>query len=347
MRSESSTAWGRRINSMAATRKLGALDVSPVGFGCMNLSHAYGHPPSPSEASQLLLQALELGVTHFDTAALYGFGVNEQLLGRTLAPHRSRFSLASKGGLYGSKTDSGFKRVIDTRPQTLKANCEASLQNLKTDVIDLYYLHRWDRRIPIEESVGALAALVQEGKIRQIGLSEVSAETLMRAHRVHPIAAVQSEYSVLTRNPEIAVLRACESIGAGFVAFSPISRGLLVAEPLEVGAFADNDIRRSMPRFNADNYAANREALRPFISLAATFGCTVAQLSLVWLLSRNSSVLVIPGTTRQSHLRENMLAASITLEAPELERLNAVVDAIRPVGNRYSDATQAEIDTEN
>lgn len=164
-----------------------------------------------------------------------------------MAPHRSRFTLASKSGLYGRKTDSGFRRAIDTSPQTLRDNCEASLCNLQTDFIDFYYLHRWDRQVPIEDSVGALATLVQEGMIRQIGLSGVSADTLLRAHRVHPIAAVQGEYFVLTRNPERSVLQTCKAIGAAFVAFSPVGRGMLAADPLDVAAFVDNDILRGMP----------------------------------------------------------------------------------------------------
>jgi aryl-alcohol dehydrogenase-like predicted oxidoreductase len=339
-------AWRRPADSVNNTRRLGCFDVSPVGLGCMNLSHAYGRPPSEQEASSLLLLALDLGVTHFDTAALYGFGANEQLLGRVLAPHRSRFTLASKGGLYGLKTDKGFKRVIDTSPLGLRANCETSLRNLQTDVIDLYYLHRWDRQVPIEDSIGALAMLVREGKIRHIGLSEVSADTLARAHRVHPIAAVQSEYSVLTRNPEIGVLQGCKAIGAAFVAFSPVGRGMLAADPVDVAAFADNDIRRGMPRFKAENYAANRAALRPFIEFAVSQGWTPSQLALAWLLSRDPHVLVIPGTTRESHLRDNTQAASLGLDPAARQGLEDIVDAIRLRGNRYSDATQAEVDTE-
>ena len=192
---------------MLSTRKLGRFTVSSVGLGCMNLSHAYGKPLSEDAAGALLLRALDLGITHFDTAALYGFGANEQLIGKVLSPHRSRFTLASKGGAFGLASDSGTRRVIDGRPATLRANCEQSLRNLKTDVIDLYYLHRWDKKVPIEESVGELGKLVKEGKIGQIGLSEISADTLRRAHAVHPIAAVQSEYSVVTRNPEIRVLK--------------------------------------------------------------------------------------------------------------------------------------------
>jgi hypothetical protein len=187
-------------------RKLGPFAVSSIGFGCMNLSHAYGIPPPPQSAARILLRARELGVTHFDTAALYGFGANEELVGRTLSPLRSEFTLASKCGVQGVQFEGGMRRVIDGRPATLKQSCEDSLRRLRTDVIDLYYLHRWDKSVPIEDSVGALAELKAAGKIRAIGLSEVSAGTLRRAHAVHPIAAVQSEYSLWTREPEIAVL---------------------------------------------------------------------------------------------------------------------------------------------
>ena len=189
-------------------RALGPFTVSPIGLGCMNICHAYGVAPPPEQAEALLLAALDAGVTHFDTAALYGFGASESIVGQVLAPHRSRFTLASKCGLTHETGDGTVKpgRVIDGRPETIRATCEGSLRRLKTDVIDLYYLHRWDKAVPIEDSVGALAELVRAGKIRAIGLSEVSADTLRRAHAVHPIAALQTEYSLWTRNPEIAVL---------------------------------------------------------------------------------------------------------------------------------------------
>ncbi|MDX9839557.1 MAG: aldo/keto reductase, partial [Azoarcus sp.] len=224
-------------------RSLGPFQVGAIGLGCMNLSHAYGVPPAPEAAEAVLLRALDLGITHFDTASLYGFGANETLVGRVLSRYRSRFTLASKCGMTGVDG----KRVIDGRPETLKLTCEASLKRLQTDVIDLYYLHRWDKQVPIEDSVGALAELVREGKIRSIGLSEVSAETLRRAHAVHPIAAVQTEYSLWTRNPEIAVLDACRELGASFVAFSPAARGFLanaLTTPDAAETFDAKDIRR-------------------------------------------------------------------------------------------------------
>jgi diketogulonate reductase-like aldo/keto reductase len=212
------------------SRQLGPFTVSAIGLGCMNICHAYGAPVSELQAERLLLAALDAGVSHFDTAALYGFGASETMVGKVLGPHRGKFTLASKCGMQGVDVAGDGKRVrvIDGRPETLKATCEAALKRLRTDVIDLYYLHRWDKQVPIEDSVGALADLVRVGKIRAIGLSEVSATTLRRAHAVHPIAALQTEYSLWTRNPEIAVLQACRELGVSFVAFSPVARGFPV-----------------------------------------------------------------------------------------------------------------------
>ncbi|MEY4754242.1 MAG: hypothetical protein RJA44_1917 [Pseudomonadota bacterium] len=323
-------------------RSLGPFQVSAIGLGCMNLSHAYGVPPTPDEAAGVLLRALELGVTHFDTAALYGFGANEELLGRVLAPHRHRFTLASKCGMTGVDG----KRVIDGRPATLKATCEAALQRLRTDVIDLYYLHRWDKAVPIEDSVGALAELVQEGKIRSIGLSEVSAATLRRAHAVHPIAALQTEYSLWTRNPEIAVLDACRELGTTFVAFSPLARGFLPGTLREVSGFDAKDIRRAMPRFAPAAYAANLQLLTRYQELAQEVGGTPAQLALAWLLHRADHIVPIPGTTSVAHLEENLGAARLQLDAELMAQLDALINRHSVTGTRYNAATQTEIDTE-
>lgn len=327
---------------MSPTRSLGPFQVSPIGLGCMNLSHAYGVPPSPDDAASLLLRALELGVTHFDTAALYGFGANEALVGRVLAPHRHRFTLASKCGMTGVDG----QRVIDGRPKTLKATCEAALKRLRTDVIDLYYLHRWDQSVPIEDSVGALGELVEAGKIRAVGLSEVSAATLRRAHAVFPITALQTEYSLWTRNPEIAVLDTCRELGTAFVAFSPVARGFLPGTLRDVSAFDAKDIRRTMPRFAPANYAENLRLLDGVAEVAREAGCTLAQLSLAWLLHRGEHILPIPGTTSVAHLEENLAATRVTLTPAQLQRLNTLVhhDTVR--GARYNAATQTEIDTE-
>ncbi|NMG48620.1 aldo/keto reductase [Azoarcus communis] len=326
-------------------RKLGPFQVSAIGLGCMNLSHAYGVPPSPEQGAEVLSRALDLGVTHFDTAALYGFGANETLVGKVLSPYRSRFTLASKCGMTGVDG----RRVIDGRPETIKRTCEEALQRLSTDVIDLYYLHRWDRKVPIEDSVGAMAELVREGKIRSIGLSEVSADTLRRAHAVHPVAALQTEYSLWTRNPEIAVLDACRELGVSFVAFSPLGRGFLTAaltDAAQVAAFDAKDIRRAMPRFQGEHLSANLSLLSDYTALAAEAGCTPAQLALAWLLQRGEHVLPIPGTTRLDHLEEDLAAADVVLSADMVARVERLINRSTVSGPRYNAATQTEIDTE-
>jgi hypothetical protein len=324
------------------TRRIGPFEVSAIGLGCMNLSHAYGAPPPPELAEALLLKALDSGVTLFDTAALYGFGTNEALIGRVLAPHRSRFTLASKCGMTGV----AGVRVIDGRPETLRRTCEESLQRLRTDVIDLYYLHRWDRQVPIEDSVGALADLVRAGKVRAIGLSEVSAATLRRAHAVHPISALQNEYSLWSRNAEIASLDACRELGVAFVAFAPIARGFLSARLRDVTGFDAKDIRRGMPRFQSDNFAVNLRLLDGYAALASEAGCTPAQLALAWLLAKGPHIVPIPGTTRTDHLVENLAAAEVSLAPAIVAKLDALINRHTVAGPRYSAATQAEIDTE-
>jgi aryl-alcohol dehydrogenase-like predicted oxidoreductase len=328
-------------------RALGPAVASAIGLGCMNLSHAYGVPPQPEAAAQVLLRALDLGVTHFDTAALYGWGVNEELIGRTLAGRRSQFMLASKCGMQGVESATGVRRVIDGRAATLRQTCEASLRRLRTDVIDLYYLHRWDKTVPVEESVGALAELARQGKIRAIGLSEVSAATLRRAHAVHPIAAVQSEYSLCTRNPEIAVLGTCREIGAAFVAFSPLARGFLTGRMPDVAAFSPTDIRRAMPRYSPDHHAANLELLTGYAALAREAGCSMAQLALAWVLTRGPHVLAIPGTTNIAHLEENVAGGRVRLSGDVCARLDALINRGSIRGARYNAATQAEVDTED
>ena len=323
-------------------RRIADLEVHAIGLGCMSLSHGYGSAPPRAQAEALLLGALDLGVDFFDTAALYGFGANETLVGEVLAPHRDRFVLASKCGLHGVDG----KRVIDGRPETLKWSCEQSLKRLRTDRIDLFYLHRWDKQVPVEDSVGALADLVREGKVRHIGLSEVSAATLRRAHAVHPIAAVQTEYSLWTRNPEIAVLDACRELGTTFVAFSPVARAFLTGALRDVGVLEDKDIRRNMPRFAPETYAQNLALLPAYEALAAEAGCTPAQLALAWLLAKAEHIIPIPGTTRLDHLRENMGALTLQLPADVLVRAGELINQQTVVGNRYPAGAQVEVDTE-
>ncbi|MBN9371072.1 MAG: aldo/keto reductase [Hydrogenophaga sp. SCN 70-13] len=332
---------------MPQQRPLGPFTVSAIGLGCMNICHAYGPPVPEAQAERLLLAALDDGVTHFDTAALYGFGASETLIGKVLAPHRHRFTLASKCGMQGVdlKGDGQLVRVIDGRPETLRATCEASLRRLRTEVIDLYYLHRWDKSVPIEESVGALGDLVRAGKIRAVGLSEVSAATLRKAHAEYPISAVQTEYSLWTRNPEIAVLDACREIGAAFVAFSPTARGFLAID-LDPQAFDAKDIRRAMPRFTPAHWAANQRLLPAYRALAAEVGCTPAQLSIAWLLHKAPHILPLPGTGNVDHLLENNRADGVRLSADVMQRLEALINPQTVSGNRYSEQSNREVDTE-
>ncbi len=327
-------------------RKIGPFQVSAIGFGCMSLSYAYGTPPPVEEAERVLLAALDGGATLFDTAALYGYGANEELVGRVLNPHRQRITLASKGGMAGVSFPDGIKRVIDGRPEAIRRNVEDSLRRLQTDVIDLYYLHRWDKKVPIEDSVGAMSRLVEEGKVRALGLSEVSATTLRKAHAVHPIAALQTEYSLWTRNPEIAVLQACRELGTAFVAFSPVGRGFLTGALRDVGTLDAKDIRHGMPRFEPANYAANLKLLPAYLAVAGEAACTPAQLALAWLLHKGEDIIPIPGTTSVAHLGEDLAANKVTLSAPIMAKLDALINQNTVVASRYSAQSQTEVDTE-
>ncbi|HEY1308652.1 MAG TPA: aldo/keto reductase [Vicinamibacterales bacterium] len=325
------------------TRKLGPFDVSAIGLGCMCLSHAYGTPPDEASAARVLHRALDIGYTHLDSAALYGFGANETLLGKVLKDRRREYVLASKGGMFRNAQG---QREIDGRPEMIRKNCEESLQRLQTDVIDLYYLHRWDKRRPIEESVGAVADLVKEGKVRAIGLSEVSADTIRKAHRVHPLAAVQTEYSLWTRNAEVAVLDTCRELGITFVAFSPLARGFLTGGLRDVSTLPPKDIRLGMPRFQSEHFPANLKLLEGVPALAREQGCTMGQLALAWVLAQGSHIHPIPGTTSIAHLEENVGATTITLSRDMQNRLSALISPKTVSGARYAPAVQAEIDTE-
>jgi aryl-alcohol dehydrogenase-like predicted oxidoreductase len=328
-------------------RQLGPFTVSAIGLGCMNFCHAYGPATAPEQVERVLLAALDAGITHFDTATLYGFGQSEELLGKYLMPHRDRFTLASKCGLHAVTGADGKKvRAIDGRPETLRQNCEDSLRRLNTDVIDLYYLHRWDKSVPIEESVGALGDLVKAGKIRAVGLSEVSAQTLRQGHAEYPIAAVQTEYSLWTRNPEMGVLETCRELGTAFVAFSPVGRGFLTNQPPNPSTFDDKDIRKTMPRFMGESYTTNLDLLPAFHMLADEAGCTAAQLSLAWLLHKAPHILPIPGTTRVEHAIDDAKAADIVLEADILQACEELINTHTVTGNRYPAQARSEVDTE-
>jgi aryl-alcohol dehydrogenase-like predicted oxidoreductase len=325
------------------TRRLGEFEVSALGLGCMNLSHAYGTPPPADVAGKLLLRALDHGINFFDTAALYGFGNNETLLGNVLKPHRSKIVLASKCGMTGVDG----KRVIDGRPTTLKRTCDESLRRLQTDVIDLYYLHRWDKQVPIEDSVGALSDLVRAGKIRSIGLSEVSAATLRRAHAVHPIAALQSEYSLWTRNAELGTLDACRELGTAYVAFSPLARAFLTGTLRDPETQLEaKDIRRQMPRFEAANYARNLDLLPGYMAIAQESaarphswpwpGC--------WRGANTSFRSSAPGS--RSILTTTPGRPPCRSTRSTVARLDALINQQTVAGPRYNAATQLEIDTE-
>ena len=322
------------------TRTIGPFTVSAIGLGCMNLSHAYGEPATEAEGVALLHRALDLGVTLLDTAALYGGGANERLVAQLLH-RRSAFTLASKCVL--DLRDG--QRILDGSPTAIAATLDAALGRLGTDHIDLYYLHRLDPKVPIEESVGALVRAKEAGKIGALGLSEMSAATIRRAHAVHPIAAVQSEYSPAVRNPEVAVLDTCRALGIGFVAFSPVARGLL-AGSVRSADYVAGDIRATMPRFVEPQLSRNLGLVDGFDRIAADAGITPAQLSLGWLLARAPHIVPIPGTRSIAHLEENVAAATLTVPADALAAVDALLPPNALAGARYAAAAQAQIDTE-
>ena len=324
------------------TRNLGPFEVSAIGLGCMSMSHAYGKPDD-EESAQVLHRALDLGYSMLDSAALYGFGKNEILIGKTLKERRNEFTLASKCGVF--KNAEG-RREINGSPEVLKRTCEDSLLRLQTDVIDLYYLHRHDPQVPIEESVGAMGDLVREGKVRSIGLSEVSAATLRKAHAEHPITALQTEYSLWTRNAELQVIHTCRELGTAFVAFSPLARGFLTGKLRDTARLEESDLRLTMPRFRAENFARNLLLLDEFSRIAVEVGCTMAQLALAWILAQGDHIIPIPGTRHLEFVEENAGAVDVVLDTTTVARLDQLINQDTVSGPRYNEATQKEIDTE-
>jgi len=322
-------------------RMIGAHETNPIGLGCMSLSWAYGTPPSDEDGKRLLARALDLGYDHLDTARIYGDGHNETLIGEALKGRRREFFLATKMGI----VIEGEKRGINCRPETIRRCIDESLTRLQTDHVDLYYMHRRDRDVPIEESVGAMADLVRAGKIGSIGLSEMSAETLRRAAKEHPIAAMQTEYSPWTRNPEIAVLDACAELGVGFVAFSPVARGLL-AGGIGADGVPQGDLRGAMPRFQGDNLAHNLEMATRFGAIAEAAGCTMAQLCMAWVLSRRDFIVPIPGTTRIDHLDDLLGTFARPVPAETLAAVDALFPPNAAAGPRYAAEAQSQVDTE-
>ena len=323
--------------------KIEMLRNNPIGLGCMNMSHAYNTPVSDEEAIKGFREAFEMGYRHFDTATLYGGGKNEKLVGEALKSVRDEIFLASKCVLY---IDPEKGKALDGRPETIKAQCEASLKRLQTDHIDLYYLHRRDFDVPIEESAGAMADLIKEGKIASYGLSEMSAETLHAAHKECPVAAMQTEYSLWTRNPEIAVLDACHELDVTFVAFSPLARGFLSLTIDNLDELAEKDIRRAMPRFYPENFEQNKALLTEYVAIAERAGCTPAQLALAWIRAKDPSIVSIPGTRFVEHMRDNLGAAEVTLGNDIVTELEQLINRNSVAGERYSAGQQTEIDTE-
>ncbi|NRP28404.1 General stress protein 69 [Marinobacterium sp. xm-d-420] len=323
--------------------KLEMLRNNPIGLGCMNMSHAYNTPVSDDEAIKGFREAFEMGYRHFDTATLYGGGKNEKVVGEALKSVRDEIFLASKCVLY---IDPEKGKALDGRPETIKAQCEASLKRLQTDQIDLYYLHRRDFDVPIEESAGAMADLIKEGKIASYGLSEMSADTLRAAHKECPVAAIQTEYSLWTRNPEIAVLDACRELDVTFVAFSPLARGFLSLTIDNLDELAEKDIRRAMPRFYPENFEQNRALLSDYVAIAERAGCTPAQLALAWIRAKDPSIVSIPGTRFVEHMRDNLGAADVTLSSDIVNELEQLINRNTVAGERYSAGQQTEIDTE-
>ncbi|NVB36354.1 aldo/keto reductase [Pseudenhygromyxa sp. WMMC2535] len=304
----------------------------PIGLGCMGMSDFYG-PASDAESIKVIHHALDMGVTFLDTADMYGVGANERLVGKALADRRDKAFLATKFAIVRGE-DGSFQGVRGD-PAYVRESCDASLQRLGVDYIDLYYQHRVDPKVPIEETVGAMAELVKAGKVRHLGLSEAAAETLRRAHAVHPITALQSELSLWTRDLEATTVRACAELGVAFVAYSPLGRGFLTGAINKVDDLAENDYRRSAERLQGENFDTNRALVTKLEKFAAARDCSPAQLALAWVLSRGEHVLTIPGTRKIHRLEENAKAAEITLTAEELATLDELAPAGAFAGLRY------------
>ena len=325
------------------TRRLGPRgpEVSALGLGCMGISQSYGEPDSEGGLATIE-RALDLGITFFDTADAYGRGANEELVGRALRGHRDEVFLATKCGFVPGPE--GSPNRIDGSPEHIREACDASLRRLGVTTIDLYYLHRVDPRVPIEDSVRAMARLVEEGKVRYLGLSEIGPEKLRRAHAVHPITAVQSEYSLFTREPEDGILPVCRELGIGFVPFSPLGRGVLTGAVTTLEGLPRTDFRRGVPRFQPGNLERNLEKVERLAAVAREKGCTPAQLVLAWLLAQGPDVVPIPGTKHPRYLEENAAAVEVSLSRSDLDRVEAAIPRGSIAGDRYSPANRALVD---